>query len=492
MNIRAINEWIPFFLLVSLTAGISTFCQVWSIHPTAPIIGINFLASLAFLSFANKKTCVLIFLLQCLLSIILTSASSALKEPLTLTAILNGLDYALDFGSSIYIYIQVHMALFFSACLILQLFFVYKINLNVKRTKIGIVSIIALLLVFAISLASLPLSAFWPNDKTQPDEIVNWNPPERRSLHKRGYLATYLIELFTGYTSRVKQLQPIMETPSGIEEIPVLKATGKIIFIQVESLDYELLNATVDKEYVMPFLHDLQKAAIVIPIDGAKKLGSANSDFEIFTGNIASSNYIHYTFTKTYPNSLLLEISKKISPSFAFHGMPYFYMNQGPAYTAQGVEHVLCLEEMQHEGITPRHMWGDGVIADQDMFPLASSKIPQSGNFFQFIITMNMHTFEDPRDVCPQMHFTTGDDHAFYSCSRSTDDAIRNYITQVPAGTLVAIWGDHRSYSRESSGKIPFIAFVKGEELPFDGSHLQGLTRSKMHFYLEKVIQPLL
>ena len=492
MNIRAIKEWIPFFLLVSLTAGISTFCQVWSIHPTAPIIGINFLASLAFLSFANKKTCVLIFLLQCLLSIILTSASSALKEPLTLTAILNGMDYALDFGSSIYIYIQVHMALFFSACLILQLFFVYKINWNVKRTKIGIISLTALLSVFATSLTSLPLSAFWPNDKKQPDEIVNWNPPERRSLHKRGYLVTYLIELFTGYTSRVKQLQPIMETPSGIEEIPVLKVTGKIIFIQVESLDYELLNATVGNEYVMPFLHDLQKAAIVIPIDGAKKLGSANSDFEIFTGNIASSNYIHYTFTKTYQNSLLSEISKKISPSFAFHGMPYFYMNQGPAYTAQGVEHVLCLEEMQHEGITPRHMWGDGVIADQDMFPLASSKIPQSGNFFQFIITMNMHTFEDPRDVCPQMHFTTGDDHAFYSCSRSTDDAIRNYITQVPAGTLVAIWGDHRSYSRESSGKIPFIAFVKGEELPFDGSHLQGLTRSKMHFYLEKVIQPLL
>lgn len=492
MNIRAIKEWIPFFFLVFLTAGISTFCQVWSIHPTAPIIGINFLASLAFLSFANKKICALIFLLQCLLSIILTSASSALKEPLTLTAILNGMDYALDFGSSIYIYIQVHMALFFSACLILQLFFVYKINWNVKRTKIGIISLTALLSVFATSLTSLPLSAFWPNDKNQPDEIVNWNPPERRSLHKRGYLATYLIELFTGYTSRVKQLQPIMETPSGIEEIPVLKATGKIIFIQVESLDYELLNATVGNEYVMPFLHALQKAAIVIPIDGAKKLGSANSDFEIFTGNIASSNYIHYTFTKTFQNSLLSDISKKISPSFAFHGMPYFYMNQGPAYTAQGVEHVLCLEEMQREGITPRHMWGDGVIADQDMFPLASSKIPQNGNFFQFIITMNMHTFEDPRDVCPQMHFTTGDDHAFYSCSRSTDDAIRNYITQVPAGTLVAIWGDHRSYSRESSGKIPFIAFVKGEELPFDGSHLQGLTRSKMHFYLEKIIQPLL
>ena len=105
---------------------------------------------------------------------------------------------------------------------------------------------------------------------------------------------------------------------------------------------------------------------------------------------------------------------------------------------------------------------------------------------------MNMHTFENPRDVCPQMHFTTGDDHAFYSCSRSTDDAIRNYITQVPDGTLVVIWGDHRSYSRDNSGKIPFIAFVKGEEHPFDGSHLQGLTRSKMHFYLEKIIRPLL
>ena len=100
-------------------------------------------------------------------------------------------------------------------------------------------------------------------------------------------------------------------------KLNLLKATGKIIFIQVESLDYDLLNATAGEEYVMPFLHDLQKAAIVIPIDGVKKLGSANSDFEIFTGNIASSNYIHYTFTKIFPNSLLSEISKKISPSLS-------------------------------------------------------------------------------------------------------------------------------------------------------------------------------
>ena len=152
MNIRAIKEWIPFFFLVSLTAGISTLCQIWSIHPSAPIIGINLLASLAVLSFANKKACVIIFLLQCILSIILTSASSALKEPLTLTAILNGMDYALDFGTSIYIYIQVYMALFFAICLILQLLLVYRINWNVKRTKVGVISLIALFSVFAISL----------------------------------------------------------------------------------------------------------------------------------------------------------------------------------------------------------------------------------------------------------------------------------------------------------------------------------------------------
>ena len=74
----------------------------------------------------------------------------------------------------------------------------------------------------------------------------------------------------------------------------------------------------------------------------------------------------------------------------------------------------------------------------------------------------------------------------------STEHALIPARPHVPDGTLVVIWGDHRSYSRDNSGKIPFIAFVKGEEHPFDGSHLQGLTRSKMHFYLEKIIRPLL
>ena len=482
------KKFIPFLLLACVTTISSTFCQVWSIHPSAPIIGINILASMAILSFLSKRASLIVFFFQCLLNIILTSAADALKEPVTLTGIVNGIGYACDFGTSLFIYIQKSEAAFFIACLTAQIIIAHKTDWKAKRRKLGLLSLAALVIVHIWGTFSEPLSEFWPNEKVEPGEIVNWKPPERRSLHKRGYLATFILEFGTGYLSRVKQLAPRMDSPVGLEGIPALHAKGKVVFIQVESLDYELLNATSDNEYVMPFLHSMQKTAVVLRLDGTKKLGSANSDFEIFTGSIASSSYIHYTYTKNLPNSLLSKISRKISPSFVFHGMPYFYMNQGPAYTAQGIEHVFCLEEMQRSGVKFLPLWGAGVVADEDIFSFASSKIPADGDFFHFIITMNMHTYDDPSGICPVMRFSIGKDPEFYSLCRTTDSAIQKYVSHLPAGTLVVLWGDHRSYCRDNSGNVPFMAFIKGENNAFDGSRLYGLTRSKMYFYLAQAL----
>lgn len=119
------------------------------------------------------------------------------------------------------------------------------------------------------SFAVQPLREFWPQDTVNGK--ISSTPPERRSLHARGYLATYALELGSGYPWRMqKQTQP-MESPHGVENLPLLPCTDKIVLIQVEALDYEMLTEKARAEYVMPFLHNLLDHAVLLRLDGTKK-----------------------------------------------------------------------------------------------------------------------------------------------------------------------------------------------------------------------------
>lgn len=47
--------------------------------------------------------------------------------------------------------------------------------------------------------------------------------------------------------------------------------------------------------------------------------------------------------------------------------------------------------------------------------------------------------------------------------------------------------GDHRSYSRDNSGLIPFLVYIKGENLHLDGRNLPVMSRCSMYYYLQKI-----
>jgi len=230
------------------------------------------------------------------------------------------------------------------------------------------------------SFAVQPLRELWPQDTVNGK--ISSTPPERRSLHARGYLATYALELGSGYPWRMqKQTQP-MESPHGVENLPLLPCTDKIVLIQVEALDYEMLTEKARAEYVMPFLHNLLDHAVLLRLDGTKKMASANSDYEVFTGRIASHSILHYEYETDYSGSFLRFLTQKISPSYSFHGMPGNYMNQEVAYRRQGVQYVYGLEKMQAEGVPAVAIWTDGIAADTDLLGFAAKKFPSRDLFY--------------------------------------------------------------------------------------------------------------
>ncbi|MEG6502554.1 MULTISPECIES: sulfatase-like hydrolase/transferase [unclassified Desulfovibrio] len=352
------------------------------------------------------------------------------------------------------------------------------------RKQVGICALAAFAIAMGSSFAVQSLKEFWPENMA--NEKISPTPPERRSLHTRGYLATYALELATGYPWRMKNHTQPLESPEGIESLPSLSCTDKIALIQVEALDYEMVTEKAQGEYVMPFLHGLLKHAILLRLDGTKKMASANSDYEIFNGRIASHSILHYEYEQDYSESFLRFLTQKISPSYSFHGVPGNYMNQEVAYQRQGVQHVYGLEKMQAEGVPAIPIWTDGIASDTDLLAFAAQKIPAAGPFLHFIITLDMHVMDQPEMVCNSLKFPDEPRNTYYSLCRHTDTALAAYIEQLPAGTTVAIWGDHRSYTSEASGYIPFLFFITGQSHPFAHEDAPLLNRSKIYYYLKK------
>ena len=425
--------------------------------------------------------------LQALFSLFVLSYHTTLGMPPTLADLVNGTSYAVDMGAlSLFHYVDMKaLAWLAPCCLLLFLLCAKKPRYGFRVRLWSLVPLVVLAATFALSVGKQPLADFFPENYTRRTDKKYFASPGRRSLKYRGYLTSFSLELGTGAAWTFRNLQPAPCSADGIETIPVPPASPYLSLIQVESLDWDLLDRQENGEHVMPFLHGLLPHAIVLRLDGTKKLASANSDFEIFNGQEAASSMVHYEFLTSYPRSLFRCLNADHRRIMAFHGLPADYMNLAAAYPLLGIMEYRALERLKADGLSPLPVWWAGVVRDEDLLAYAAKHLPE-GPFVQFIITMNMHLPEHVALLKDPPLFTGAPDSAFLTTARTTDDALRDYVAALPDGARLILWGDHRSYGR-STGDVPFLIYTKGQSHPFDGSGLDGLTRCKMHHYLRKL-----
>lgn len=342
------------------------------------------------------------------------------------------------------------------------------------------------LLLLADSFRVMPAAEFTPETLSRRQtEAAVFATPTRTSVPVHGILSTVLLEWLTDYPRTARHTRPPMSEAGPAAGLPEITLPRRLALIQVESLDYELLFQKYDNRYVMPFLHSLVADSYLFRLDGTKKLSSANSDYELFTGRVASPHMTHYETETDYSGSLLGLLRERFPSVVAIHGMPEAYMNRGQAMRLQGVRDYYSLERLKKEGVPALPVWYSGCIRDRDAFAFAASLIPP-GPFVQFIFSIDMHMADAISAYTADPAAAADRTRAFYTLCL-TDDAIRAYVDALPDKTGVIIWGDHSSYWIRNSGAIPLLIFIKGESHPHDGSPVSGLTRSAMHHYLKRL-----
>ena len=326
-------------------AGHSFLCQYLlsseNIHLTLFIIDVSLSVFIVCLS--NTAILVCISFLQTLFSIFCSSYIKILGTPPTLNSIINGYTQISGIDiSSLLTYIDEQSLYIFPGFLILQIF-LCRYRTTKYRLPIALVSLILCIGMHIDVCAKQPFSVFSPEETYKKAKKGIFTPPIKRSIQYRGYIATFIIDyLYSDY------ITPPPSLPGNTDKLPLIAPSDKIVFIQVECLDFELVDQQVDGQFVMPFLHSLLPDSILLRLDGTKKLASANSDFEIFNGLEAQQDVVHYEYETSYPRSIIAHLVRTGLPAEVFHGLPADYMNLKAAYRLQGFtrSHFIILEKI--------------------------------------------------------------------------------------------------------------------------------------------------
>jgi hypothetical protein len=279
--------------------------------------------------------------------------------------------------------------------------------------------------------------------------------------HIRGYLGPWYAEFY--YLQDENLLARAIEqrkvdynriTPEE-SDIPI---RDRIVIIQAESLDTNILDYKANGVEVTPFLNGLRKTSMYFRVFATHAHGSADADFALLNGVRSSrdGNVFRipgYPYENTTPQ-ILADCGFE---SFCYHGNTGEFYGRRGAYEKMGFTGLRFQEELERDSGLTADRWG---VRDSDVLRISaqhlrSAKVPTC----HFVITLTTHTpymllRESEREIYPNP--TTTAEH-YFNNMRYLDNCLREYITSLGAGTTVMIYADHPTQA--------FAGFTSDREL---------------------------
>ena len=280
--------------------------------------------------------------------------------------------------------------------------------------------------------------------------------------------------------------------------LPLPETGNTVVFMQVESLDFKVLNMRVNGMEVTPFVNSLLPSSLLLKVFAPHKVGSSNSDYEILNARTADQNVIYYSYIKEFPDSIVKILAARGFETSIFHGLSGRLFNLREAYKAQGFERLKFKEELQEAGYKASSYIMNHVM-DGDLFRMAAGDLAagrqKNGKQFQFLITMSSHI--PFMEAAPEFKGAGGIFARYVSSLRYFDSQFAEYYASLPDGTVVILWGDHGSdvdYPSQYSPNerhVPFIVHVKGQNLRMSGASAPARERTytlcELGYYLRKI-----
>lgn len=265
--------------------------------------------------------------------------------------------------------------------------------------------------------------------------------------HVRGYLGPWFAEWY--YLQNEELLQRAVELRKRVyDRITPLEADipihRRLVIIQAESLDTNILGYKVDGVEVTPFLNHLRTVAMYYRVRAIHILGSSDADFVVLNGVLGSPhentyNIPDYPYENTTPQ-ILAECGFE---SYFYHGNSGAFYSRRGAYEKMNFTGIRFWEELEGRYGLKADRWG---VSDRDVLRVSARELLASTKpTCHFIITLTTHspyTFLNESEMEIYPHPATTAEY-YINNMRYLDNCLREYVTSLGGGTTVMIYADH-------------------------------------------------
>lgn len=502
----AVKNGVPAIFLVLLVVALSGLTAAYvQILTTNRIVSTELLNDHSFLllfsldlllpltvALLSKRAFMVYLIIQGFLSAILLHYTIFFYNTLTLSTIYHSLQGAASLGIDILGFARWGIILTLGVLLAAELFMLQiamapRPNMPAFFRLRGISAVICMVIICWLALhiyGRTGLSVVWVDAKGhRPAAERRLEEGARESVRNIGYVGTWLGEFFSGtyrdtvlIYAEVRCPDPDGGTCLAAAEVggrrlwqglPLPAPSRTVVMIQAESLDFAALDMRVSGRPVTPFLNRLARHSLTLKVFAPHKVGSCNSDYELFNGRLAEQNVVYYTYIKEYPDSIIHLLEQKgYDPAF-FHGLGGSLFNLREAYTAQGFKEFHFKEELLDEGYKAGNLIMEH-IQDEEVLDSAARHLRPEDLTAQFIVTMSSHVpFMPPY---PEFKSVGGTFARYVSSLHYLDKSLAGYYDRLPEGALLILWGDHGSdvtYPRgfaPGDRHVPFLVHTKGDE----------------------------
>jgi hypothetical protein len=264
------------------------------------------------------------------------------------------------------------------------------------------------------------------------------------------------------------RLTPV-ETPAPIAD--------RLVFLQVESLDWSIVGFQIRGKEVTPELNRLSRRAMLYAVQAGKRTGSLDADFTMLMGRPPSADVPTYKILGyPYQGSLVQRLREMGFASTAVHGVSGEFFSRRPAYEKMGFDRLIFREEFEHLGAAPVAGWS---VPDDELLQFAAMDFSaQSGRQFQMAITATSHIpFHNYDRTLAGFFPGSGNiSENYFDVIHYVDRAVGRYIEALPPETTVVLYGDHiakiehpglgyRPAMCDGVGLVPFLVLETGRDL---------------------------
>lgn len=262
----------------------------------------------------------------------------------------------------------------------------------------------------------------------------------------RGYFITWLGECcYLGrhevLAGAKRQRSIVLDRLTPIES--PITVHRRLIIIQAESLDFNVLGYEANGQPVTPFLNQLREQSLFYRIAAARYIGSADADFVMLAGVMPSTRIITYNIPNyPYENTLPQFLAQYGYRTAAFHGNTGNFYNRRNAFKKMKFSEIHFMEEMTSRDALRTRSWG---IDDRDVLEFSARRLQEMPDpVCHFLITLTTHTpytlvSSTEREIYAKPQSMAQD---YLNNMRYLDNLLRDYVGPLKDATVV-IYSDH-------------------------------------------------